>query len=269
MTGVNFRVLGAAVSAAIVAGALGANSADAKINKVVSGHVATGGGVGGNANYLFPLHTGLNKVTIQGNAAMLTARAVTVAPLKATVRIVGRGSTHLHLNINVSGEAPDGQTGDGIVRQPANKGGVPDKWRWKVYKRGTVTRILVPNGVAKGEVKNVVFQGRNMEKAKLRTSNTRYTVLSRTGRSATAVTYAIRFDKCMGSGTSISSAYLHNEGLPPSFISSTTSSAFLGNQAKTIRIAGCGQLRNRGGALMQKCRPGYWRPNPNRGCVRR
>lgn len=201
---------------------------------------------------------------------MSTAKALSLSPLKANVKIVGKGTNYLHLNITVSSEAPDGQTGDGIIIQPVNKG-TPDKLRWKVYKRGKVTAIDGPDSVALGSRHTIVFRGSDMGRATMIPQSAKWSSANRTGRSQGTVTYSILFDKCNSGKVNIKPFLLVNQDLPPAFRNDITISGFRGNASKTVTItdASCGPPRIRGGAVMGSCPPGYYRPAANRGCIRR
>ncbi len=228
-------------AAAIATTVFATYAARAEISKVVAGHVGTDSSQWSSipTDY-FPLQTGLNKITIQGSVALSTAKFVSTSPLKATSKIVARGTNYLHVNITVSDEASNGQTGDGVILQPVSAGS-PDKFRWKVYSRGTVTQIAGPREVRIGDVKKYTFIGKNMGNALLDYKTSIWSIVKRESRSATAVSYLLRFENCSASvrGARISSSMLRNDGLPQRFRGSNRSFAkFLGGKELRIRVKG-------------------------------
>ena len=274
-SGFRSGMAGKTIAVAVVGAALFGLSAvaptqtHAAINKVVPGHVGTAHSpFAVSSTYLFPLQTGMNKVTIQGNNAMATAKRVDLIRFPGTVKIKSKGLNHLHLNIFVKENAAHGKTGDGIIVQPVSKG-TPDKFRWKIYKRGTVTNVVAAQQVQQNASRTITIQGKGLSKAELRPQPQRWTILGRTQRTDTSITYAIRFDKCFKQV--FKPFHLLNEDLPPQFKNNVKFSSFLGKAEATVDVVGpnCVRPRIRQGAPRLGCPRGYVPVSPGSSVCRR
>jgi hypothetical protein len=248
-----------------------ASVAESAISRVAPGHI--GGAFSSQAlspNAHFPLQTGLNKLTLQGNAAMLTATMISLERLKANATIVGRGPNYLHVNITVSHKAPQGQTGRATVEQRLRIG-QPDQFNWRVFTRGHVAAIDGPSSVALNSEHIITFRGSGLERAELRPHHNEWTIVRRLRRSAHSVHYRIRFNRCSSGETYFTQYMLVNESLPPTFKRDVQLSHFRGQVRKPVTIiaSGCGRPRVRAGAISKGCLPGYYKPYPNSQCIKR